>query len=328
MSEETTVTVGLVCFEEREKLSLTLQSLKEQTAFHKIGEVLLIQNGKCERTLNHAKAFLSKLPLTILFNTANHIGRARAMIVNRAKFPLIAFTDSDCRVPQDWLEALLNHWESRIDLSPAGVGGPNRLPENKLWKKLFNLSLSHPLGHGWSPQAYRPGKPAPVSHLPTANALFSTAKLKEAGNFSLKCHPVGEDLDMGARLKAKGGDLYLFPDPVALNDCGSSYLQNLKRLFRFGEVKWKNKDRFLIPALLFAPGFPLSFGLGFIHPLYRAPLWIYLIVLVTGALQTGLKKPRTFLVFCLPLIWPLQHFAYSLGVVSGLFKIINSRLKS
>ena len=316
MSDNTKVTVGLICYREREQIALTLQSLVEQTALHRISEILLVQNGDCQKTLNCAKTFLKKLPLVIIPNSVNHIGKARAMIVNRAAEPLIAFTDGDCIVPPNWLETLLFHWNHCAPSSPSGVGGPNRLPENTLWKRLVNLSLSHPLGHGWSPQAWKPKAQTVVSHLPTANALFSSHQIKQAGNFSEKCHPAGEDLDLGLRLK-KLGPLYLFPDPVVTNDYAASYFQSLRRLFRFGQVRRKNKDKLLIPAFLFAPGFCLFLILGFSCMIWWLPLVAYLIILVLAALQT-LIKTRILWALLLPLCWILQHFAYSSGTVSGL----------
>ena len=318
MECKTKVTVGLICHREKEKLALTLKSLTKQTAFQNIGEVLLLQNGICEQTLSCAKTFLNRLPLSIIFQPNNHIGKGRAAIINRAAYSLIAWTDGDCLLPPDWLEKLLSHWESCKKLSPAGVGGPNRLPEKPIWRKLTNLSLSHPLGHGWSPQAWKPKKRVSVSHLPTANALFSVSKIKLAGNFSLKCHPIGEDLHLGLRLK-NIAPLYLFPAPVVINNHSSSFAQNLQRLFRFGEVRWMNKDFLLIPSFLFIPGFFLFLILGLYHFIYWLPLMLYLILLLQAALQ-ALKNNRTFLTLLLPFVWSSQHFAYSFGVISGLIK--------
>lgn len=318
MSGKTKVTIGLICYREKEKLALTLQSLVEQTAFQNIGEVLLLQNGNCQKTLNCAKSFLKTLPLTLLSQSVNHIGKGRAMIVNQTIYPLIAWTDGDCLLPLDWLVKLLNHWESCEKLSPAGVGGPNRLPEKTLWQKMVNLSLSHPLGHGWSSQAWRPEHKVSVSHLPTTNALFSVSKIKQAGNFSLEYHPTGEDLHLGLRLR-KLSPLYLFPSPLIVNDHSSSYFQSLQRLFRFGQVRWINKDFLLIPSFLFVPGFCLFLILGFYLFIYWLPLIFYFILLLGATLQV-LNKSRTFLSLLLLFIWPVQHFAYSFGVLSGLMK--------
>ena len=189
MPSKTKVTVGLICYHEKEKLALTLKSLVDQTAFQNIGEVLLLQNGTCEKTLNCAKAFLNKMPLTILSQPDNHIGKGRAVIVNQAAFPLIAWTDGDCLLPSDWLEKLLLNWKNCRNLSPAGVGGPNRLPGKILWQKLVNLSLSHPLGHGWSPQAWSPKKKVPVSHLPTTNGFIFRSQNQVSGKFFPKMPP-------------------------------------------------------------------------------------------------------------------------------------------
>ena len=500
MFDKIKATLGLVFYKEKAKLKAALESLCEQTALDRIGEVLSVQNGNCQETLRHAKAFEGRLPLTIFPRRPNHIGQARALIVEKASFPLIAFTDADCLLPPDWLERLLNHWtaaavlegtaplfaaseeektaktesllhelsaeadqagweekplqqaarrrppgsgkligkggfatdpvasggdparsaaagkastgaqhgrredsagpgakhggglfaedgagggssrvfsapgesaalgvlgdemkgtgsgvktetsaegESFADLRPpetaslddslqmlAGVGGPNRLPERTFWQKLVNLSLSHPLGHGWSPQAYIPPKPAAVSHLAAGNALFSVKKIREAGNFSTdwRYRRTGEDLDLGLRLN---NPLYLFPDPVVVNDHSSSFAQSLFRLFRFGLTRKRRKDLLLIPSLLFAPVLSASLAAA-AYPLFLSPgtaagvfkgfvlsapfvLAAYFAVLSAGALQVFFQT-RKILSLLLVFVWPLSAFFYSAGAVSGLFK--------
>ena len=454
MLDKIKVTAGLVFHREKSKLRAALQSLCAQTALDRIGEVLSVQNGNCQETLRHAQAFEGRLPLTVFSGSeggqANHIGAARALIVEKAAFPLIAWTDADCLLPPDWLERLLDNWAAAAVLEGmappsaavskeknraaaakresllqelsletggalpgglakkalqagamglpgrsggagsfeadgfpgagvglggfsggskgagaagkdagageslaaggaepalaslddslwtlAGCGGPNRLPEKAFWQKLVNLSLSHPLGHGWSPQAYIPPRPVSVSHLPAANALFSVEKIREAGNFSAdeKYRRTGEDLDLGLRLSLSG-PLYLFPDPVVVNDHSASFVQSLFRLFRFGLVRKRRKDRLLIPALLFAPVLLFSLSLTahrlavvggagalsgnalFLGP---GPLAAYLLLLALSALQVFFKTQR-LLSLVLVFVWPLQHFCYSAGAFLGLFK--------
>ena len=77
------VTIALVCYQEKEKLALVLGDLKNQTAFNNIGEVLIFQNGTCQKTLKTAKSFLDKLPLKIFSSTLNNLGLARATLLKR-----------------------------------------------------------------------------------------------------------------------------------------------------------------------------------------------------------------------------------------------------
>ena len=137
------VSISIVCYREGEKLSQVLNSLKAQSRFDCIGEVLLVQNGDCESTLKAAKAFLNVLPLSLSQNPLNSIGQARQLIVENSRYDLLAFIDGDCLAPVNWLERLLCHWDSLANQNRIGISGPNRLPEQCFWQRTFNLSLKH-----------------------------------------------------------------------------------------------------------------------------------------------------------------------------------------
>ena len=249
-TEDIRLTVALVCYQEKEKLVYVLEDLRNQSAFDKIGEVLIFQNGTCKHTRKTAENFLDKLPLTILSSPSNHLGLARAALVNNSSYDLIAFTDSDCRLPTKWLEELLFHWKNEQTNNTVAIGGPNLLPEEKFWQKMLNLSLSHPLGHGWSPQAWKVKTKTKVSHIPTTNGLFSKQAILSAGNFSKKHKFAGEDLDIGFRLK-KNGELILFPSPTVINNYARTYPESLKRLFIFGKTRGEYTSFLFYPSFLF-----------------------------------------------------------------------------
>ena len=341
------VTVALVCYKEKEQIALLLEDLKKQSAFNRLGEVLVCQNGDCQQTKKTVKSFLNQLPLKIFYSPSNNLGQARAILVKQAQYELIAWTDSDCRLPKNWLEETLLNWENackpssdKLCLKPSkkkeaiapqaffvqkmenssklpansppvlAIGGPNRLPENKWWQKTLNLSLSHPLGHGLSPQAWRVFQKTKVSHIPTTNGLFLKSAILSVGNF--KSHLLGEDLDLGLRLK-KRGELFLFPRPLVINHYASSYGMALKRLFLFGKARGRfrpdNKILFAL-QLCFAPSIIGSFLLGFFNPYFLlGPAGYFLLLFLSGCFVSGKQG------LILPFFWLFQHGAYSAGAL-------------
>ena len=295
-----------------------LKDLGRQTARDQIGEILLFQNGECQATKRAAQSFLSRLNLKIFSSPGNHLGRSRAFLVEKSRYDLIAWTDADCRLEARWLEALLSHWLSCKNSRPVvAIGGPNRLPEDKFWKKIFNLSLLHPLGHGFSPQAWAPPGPAKVSHIPTTNGLFSRVAVLKAGNFSLRHKKAGEDKELGQRLK-KQGALLLFPTPLVLNNCADSYWDSLKRLWLFGKQQAAGPDARFLPALLLAPFVYSSLIMGFAHRLFWIPAGFYMALLLTAGLSLWLKR-KIWGALIVPLFWFCQHSAYSIGALAGFF---------
>ena len=317
------ITISLICHKEKESLSYLLQDLKDQTAYQYIGEVLLIQTGQCKETLEIAESFLDKLPLKIFSCSSNNLGLARATLVNKAQYEIIAFTDCDCRLPKSWLEELLAHWNHHYTDNLLAIGGPNRLSEKKFWQKIVNLSLSHPLGHGWSPQAWRVSKKTKTSHIPTTNGLFSKKKILEAGNFCEVYSKIGEDLDLGLRL-SKYGELFLFPTPLVENDYANSYRDTLKRLFKFGLLRKKNKNLLFYPTLLFFPITLCFLLLSACKPIFLLPILFYFSLLFIFSLFVFIKSHQKKSFF-LPIFWFLQHGAYSLGTNLGLFTNLSNK---
>ena len=311
------VTVALVCHKEKEKLKLVLENLKKQSAFNKISEVLVFQNGNCQHTRNTAESFLKILPLKILSSPANNLGLARANLVNHAQGDLIAFTDSDCRLPTSWLEDLLSHWQKESGNNVVALGGPHLLPQEKTWQKTLNLSLSHPLGHGFSPQAWRVLKKTEVSHIPTTNGLFLREAILVAGNFSPLYPVAGEDLDLGLRLQSQG-KLILYPHPVVINHYAETYVQNLKRLFIFGSLKNRHINLQFFLSFLFFPLFITGFILALSQTAFLIVFLCYFVLLLLSGLAVGSKNKQSLkLCWLLPLFWFLQHLFYSAGTFSG-----------
>ena len=342
------VTVALVCYQEKKKLSDVLEDLKNQTAFDHIGEILLFQNGNCEQTKKTAESFLNQLPLKIFSSSENNLGRARAELVKKSQYDWIVWTDSDCSLPEDWLEQLLFKWDKEQKNNVVAIGGPNRLPENKFWKKMVNFSLSHPLGHGWSPQAWIVKQPTKTSHIPTTNGIFLKQAILTVGNFSEKYNCTGEDWELGLRLK-NAGKMILFPSPIVVNNYAQSYFENLKRLFRFGKIKQdrnfnilkniftskkSNEEYKELLIHLHWPLFPLLicfFILGVFKKYFLLAPFCYFLILFLSSFFTAFKsKKKSGLL--LPFFWCSQQLSYSLGANMGLIlnvqKYILKKLKN
>ena len=325
------VTLALVCYKEGEKLALVLEDIKNQKALDQLAEVLLFQNGTCEKTQQTAQSFVSQLPLKIFSSPENHLGKARAFLVQKAQCDRIAWTDSDCRLEPDWLEKLLDNWAKQSQkLSSSkelvAVGGPNRLALDRLWKKGFNLSLSVFIGHGFSPQAWKPQKATKVRHIPTCNGLFLKKAILEAGNFSTKQARQGEDLELGLKMHSKG-ELFLLPEPEVINHFAETYFMTLKRLFRFGTVQTPKNNRFYYPLLFFAPALSLGLILNSTQALslFKKTILLfigfYFLSLVICSFMVLIKRKK-ILALLLPFFWLAQHYAYSLGINKSLLRKI------
>ena len=312
------ITVALVCHQEKESLRFVLEDLKRQSAFSQIGEVLLFQNGSCETTRETAQYFLKRLPLKILSHSGNNLGLARAELVKQAQYEWIAWTDCDCRLPENWLKSLISNWSKIKRKNVLAIGGPNRLPEKYLWQKAANLSFNFAIGHGWSPQAWIPKQAVQTYHIPTTNGLFLKQAILQAGNFSPERPFTGEDLDLGHQLK-KQGQMLLFPKPVIINSYADTYWENLNRFFTFGKAQAQRKSPLFYFSLPFIPVMLVCVILSFFWSFFLLAPAGYLSLLIFYSFFAFLKT-RQKISFFLFFFWLGQHTCYSLGAVAGLLK--------
>lgn len=131
-------------------------------------------------------------------------GAARDTALEHVGTPFVAFVDSDCLPPADWVPRLLGHFSDpqvvavapRVQGASAGDGARDRVS-----------AAGSPLDLGPRPARVRPG--GPVAYVPTAALLVRVAALpRPAFDPALR---VGEDVDLVWRLHDAGGTVRYDP---------------------------------------------------------------------------------------------------------------------
>jgi len=245
------ITCGIVCHNEEKNIESCLRGLFSGSNSEFLSEVIVVDNLSTDKTPEILRQWQREFPDKLRVHTAqkNLLGKSRQWIVDQTKTEFLLFTDGDCQIPSNWVKTHLDHFFSiPLSHSPAGVCGPNRLPENKVWQKAINQSLNSFLGHGFSPQAYRPTSKRRVNHLPTTNALFKVSCLRETSGFPPELM-IGEDAHMGNQLRRVGHSMWLFPEPLVRNNCAESVQDWMARMFRFGRSRWHHSSK--ASAILF-----------------------------------------------------------------------------
>ena len=309
------ITVLIVCFNEQERIGACLDSVLKQSCLSRIDQVLVIDNGSTDNTLQEIqKKTYGKNGELIQLHRApqNHMGASRAMGVQMAKTPYLAFLDGDCVAPANWAETLMHHFEKEKINNPkiGGICGPNRLPQAWIFGRTVNLMLSTFIGHGFSPQAMKPEIPQATSHLPTTNCLYWREAILDAENFSLDIPRYGEDLDLGARVKKLGYELFLYPDPVVLNYCAFNSWQWFSRMYNFGRAQRSVGWRHLAATLLFVT---LAY-----KPLHILAL-MYLLVVLNVSIWSSMKNEEKGLFPFVVFLSIGTHFSYAFGLIRSIF---------
>ena len=202
------------------RLRWLLNALAEQDLPRERFEVIVAHNEGDAPTA----AVLASHPLRPLVVVApDGAGPAalRNLAWRRARAPLVAFTDDDCRPPAPWLRELV---AAAAAHPGAIVQGPTRPDPDE-------LGIYHHAPHARSQQIEPPHVMAQ-----TCNIAYPHALLERAGGFD-ETFPqaVGEDTDLALRARAAGAALVPAPDAVTYHavDWG------LRRRLR-GSWRWQH----------------------------------------------------------------------------------------
>jgi GT2 family glycosyltransferase len=95
-------------------------------------QLVVVDNGSCDDTKAVIERAAQRLPVTYVWEGKRGLSHARNRAIAASRYSLIAFTDDDCLLAQDWLIAVVSSFSSdpalavlggRVD--PAGDGDPS-----------------------------------------------------------------------------------------------------------------------------------------------------------------------------------------------------------
>lgn len=203
------LTLAFVLHNEAHRLRSLFQALSAVEGIGQVHEILLIDNASTDETLAHLEEFRksSTLHVKILSRSRNHMGEARQDALYRAETRWVLFCDGDCLPSPTWLmryDQVLKGMGSKMGSVYAGVGGPARPLADEKGKAMAEVLSHFKWTHLHSPQGALKGAAWDADHLPCSNVLMDRELVLSHGGFSEAIERVGEDLELGLRLKAKG----------------------------------------------------------------------------------------------------------------------------
>lgn len=304
-------------------------------------EVIVIDNGSTDRT----RDIISRTHVTMIVEDEGGAYAARNAGIRASRSEIVAFTDSDCTVNQDWLARIAQHYK---DETVGGVGG-HLVPERpaNLVEEFLSFGPLRIFRAGQTTVMKKKDRVFLSGALGSANMSYRREVLEEAEgfdpDFAVFCgaydlcwrvqragHKVIYEPQAVVRHKLRGSlpglvkQHFLFGkyQPLLLKKQpgGFSYLKVRTYLFRDKEVRLKLPVRLLLNLDL-CHLLPLGILLMFFHPVFLYGSLLLLAAVFGGAWRRTREAVRRSgklrWVFLFPLFHLLRIYSLTAGRMLG-----------
>ncbi len=299
---------------EVEQLLESLSHVRVSSSF----EVVIIEDGSQDRCESVCSRFRESVNISYFYKKNTGPGDSRNYGMQKAKGNYFIILDSDCLVPEHYLEVVERQLKTKfVDC----YGGPDAANERfSHLQKAINYSMTSLLTTG----GIRGGSEALGKFQPRSFNMGLSKKAFEAtGGFST-IHP-GEDPDLSIRLWSLGFETALFPEAYVFHERRISWKLFFKQVKKFGTVrvilnKWHphtSKLTYWFPSVflcysLMALLFALA-GQGIL----LLPVLLYLgLVGIDSTIKNGFNIGLLSMLAVL-----IQFSGYGLGFINGYLQI-------
>jgi glycosyltransferase involved in cell wall biosynthesis len=213
LMSETQVSIIIPAFNEARVIGKCLDSLTRLDFAPDYFEVILVDNGSADATVEIAKSFADRLNLTVLQKHGVKISALRNLGASAASGAILAFLDADCVPPPSWLTDILAL--ARKD-GTGVVGAHYLLPEDSTW-----------VGRIWHIYQEAP-KAGDVSHVPAGDLVMRREDFLRVRGFDESIQ-TNEDYELCDRVRKAGMPVRAFPQ-IGVVHLGTA--QSLKVFYR------------------------------------------------------------------------------------------------
>ncbi|HWB83053.1 MAG TPA: glycosyltransferase family 2 protein [Bryobacteraceae bacterium] len=288
------VSVVIPTFNRAALLKELVESLNNQTLAPSSYEVIVVDNCSTDDTAALITGMQSQVRYRLIYHRMPENGgpvRSRNTAAKMARGEVLAFTDSDCRATQQWLERGLAALELHPDA--AFVSGPIcDKPEQSTG--FFTLRYEAPPGEDYT---YRAG-----------NIFYRKSVFWEIGGFDETAyygqtsfmHYECADMDLAWRIKESGRANYYAADMIVYHE-----------VWKVSPWKWLHKQTQLMPLPLFLKRHPHLARYMLWHGPLMAPQNALFYLLIAGLVLAPVRL--WFLLMALPyVVWLMARISHSL----------------
>ncbi len=255
-----------------EEIDELLESLIRQT--YSDFEVIVVEDGsdiKCDKNI---EKYIHELDIRYLYKKNEGQGFARNFGYRHAAGDYYIVFDSDCLIPEHYLEKVENHLNvHKLD----AYGGPDRAHESfSPIQKAINYSMTSVFTTGGTRGRK---KRLGAFHPRSFNMGISPEVFKKTGGYIIPCK--GEDIEFSIRIIRSGFKTGLIPEAYVWHKRRTSWRQFYNQLEFFGKARI-NIARFYPDQLKPIHFFPMLFVLGLLAMVVLLPIFPGLSFFLSG----------------------------------------------
>lgn len=285
-------------------------------------EVIIVDDGSTDDTINYLEKFKSKANFTFTFysQTNQGPGAARNTGMENAKGDFFIFIDSDVTVPVDWLK----HIDQFVnDQQADAFGGPDSYRDDfPVLLKAINYSMTSFITTGG--MRGKKGKKLAKFYPRSFNMGLSRDLWKNIGGFGNLRH--GQDIEFSSRILRSGAKVVFVEKAHVYHKRRTNFRRFFRQVFNWGiaRINLYKIDKSMLEPLHAAPAVATLFVLMVIALAPFIALFAYLfflglclaIIVIFYSMFDAIRMYRDIKpAFLLPFVMPAQILGYGLGFI-------------
>lgn len=203
-----------------------LESLQRVKYDREKVEVIVVDGNSTDRT----REIASKYPVKLLVEERKGLNAARNTGLRNCRGEIVAFTDADCVVPDNWIAKIVENFR---DQHVGCVGGNVKGCDDDFLSRYADNTVMHVMRSFKKREALNMiklffGYPA------GCNMAFRRKVIDEVGNFDESLRYGADDVELVERVAKAGNKIVLDPDVLILHRHRSTLRGLLKQAFNYG----------------------------------------------------------------------------------------------
>jgi succinoglycan biosynthesis protein ExoA len=321
------VSIVIPCLNEGATIRMVMEAIYRQTYARNRMEVIIADGLSTDDTRHVIAGFQQEFPeltVRIIDNPRRIIPAGLNLAIRASSGEIIIRMDGHCLPAEDYVEKSITALQAGLGNNVGGIWLIK--PGNDTWiARSIAAAASHPFGVGDALYRYT-RTPGAVDTVPFG--AFRKTTIQDVGYFD-ETLLTNEDYEFNARLRQKGGTIWLDPSIQSTYIARSTLKELARQYWRYGYWKLKMLKRF--PATLrWRQALPPMFVAAIMVLTIAGIFWwlarwawilmvsLYLLTLILGALPVTSKKHDLRFIAGIPLAIATMHFSWGAGFIWSL----------